>query len=80
MLTPLISVQQSIRFTYKQLQERVNLCASGFLRLGIERGDRIGIWSTNNASGLLLNWLPRKLARFWSTSIRAIEPLSWSTF
>lgn len=53
----LISVQQNIRFTYKQLQDRVNLCASGFLRLGIEHGDRIGIWSTNNAE-----WIVTQLA------------------
>lgn len=53
----LISVQQNIRFTYKQLQERVNLCASGFIRLGVEHGDRIGIWSTNNAE-----WIVTQLA------------------
>ncbi|MBS1953937.1 MAG: AMP-binding protein [Cyanobacteria bacterium SZAS-4] len=53
----LISVQQNIRLSYKQLQERVNLCASGFLRLGVEHGDRIGIWSTNNAE-----WIVTQLA------------------
>jgi fatty-acyl-CoA synthase len=53
----LISVQQNIRMTYAQLLERVNLFACGLLRLGIERGDRVGIWSTNNAE-----WIVTQLA------------------
>lgn len=53
----LVSVQQNIRYSYIQLLERINLCASGFLRLGIERGDRVGIWSTNNAE-----WIVTQLA------------------
>lgn len=53
----LVSVQQNIRYSYKQLKNRIDLCARGFLSLGIERGDRIGIWSTNNAE-----WIVTQLA------------------
>jgi fatty-acyl-CoA synthase len=49
----LISVQQNIRLTYNQLLARVNLFAGGLLQLGIERGDRVGIWSTNNAEWVI---------------------------
>lgn len=49
----LISVQQNLRYSYKQLLERVNLCALGLINLGIERGDRVGIWSTNNAEWII---------------------------
>jgi fatty-acyl-CoA synthase len=53
----LISCHQNLRFTYGQLQERVDEFARGMMQMGIERGDRIGIWSTNNAQ-----WLITKLA------------------
>ena len=45
----LISCQQGIKLTYRQLKEKVDLLARGLMALGIERGDRVGIWSTNNA-------------------------------
>jgi fatty-acyl-CoA synthase len=53
----LISCHQNLRFTYRELQERVDEFARGMMQMGIERGDRIGIWSTNNAQ-----WLITKLA------------------
>jgi fatty-acyl-CoA synthase len=39
--------------SYADLKERVDLLARGFIRLGIERGDRIGIWSTNNTEWVI---------------------------
>ncbi len=57
----LVSVQQNIRYSYKQLKERIDLCAKGFLHLGIERGDRIGIWSTNNAEWIVTQFAAAKV-------------------
>ena len=34
---------RNLRFTYKEFNERVDNIAKGFLALGIEKGDRIGI-------------------------------------
>ncbi|MFT7619082.1 MAG: fatty-acyl-CoA synthase [Planctomycetota bacterium] len=45
----LISRHQNIRYTYRELQEQVDRCAAGFVSLGLEVGDRLGIWSPNNA-------------------------------
>ena len=45
----LISRHQNLRYTYKQLQEEVNKCARGLLSMGVTRGERVGIWSPNNA-------------------------------
>ncbi len=50
----LISVEQGIRLTYSQLFARADDLAKGLLHLGIRRGDRVGIWATNNAEWLLL--------------------------
>jgi fatty-acyl-CoA synthase len=49
----LIDVGSNQRFSYKQLQEKVNLTARGLLAMGVQTGDRVGIWSTNNAEWLI---------------------------
>ncbi|HTO81882.1 MAG TPA: AMP-binding protein [Methylomirabilota bacterium] len=45
----LIVRQQNIRWTYRQFKEQVDTVAAGLVALGLEPGDRIGIWSPNNA-------------------------------
>jgi fatty-acyl-CoA synthase len=45
----LIVRHQRVRWTYSELQRQVNSFAAGLLALGLEPGDRLGIWSTNNA-------------------------------
>jgi fatty-acyl-CoA synthase len=45
----LISRHQKIRWTYAQLKERVDALAAGLLALGLEPGDRLGIWAPNCA-------------------------------
>ncbi len=44
----LVSLPQQQRFSYRRFDEVVNRAAKAFLRLGIQRGDRVAIWSTNN--------------------------------
>ncbi|MDD2941192.1 MAG: AMP-binding protein, partial [Acinetobacter harbinensis] len=43
----LVSVHQNVRLSYKQLQQQVNAFACSLLELGLEKGDRIAIWSPN---------------------------------
>ena len=49
-----VSLPQQRRYTYAQLKHQVDRLALGLLALGYGRGDRIGIWSTNNLEWLLL--------------------------
>lgn len=51
-----VSVKQSARLSYKEFKEAVDLLARGLLKLGIERGDRVGIWSTNNWQWLVVTF------------------------
>ncbi|HEX2915433.1 MAG TPA: AMP-binding protein [Chloroflexia bacterium] len=44
----LVSRHQNIRLTWRQLQEKVNQLARGLMQLGLQKGERIGIWSPNN--------------------------------
>ncbi len=52
----LVSVHQDIRWTYAELAERVETLARGLLGLGLEKGDRVGLWSPNHAEWTLLQY------------------------
>ncbi len=52
----LVSRHQGLRWTYGELGERVDRLASGLLAAGIERGDRVGIWSPNCAEWVLVQY------------------------
>jgi fatty-acyl-CoA synthase len=56
----LVVRQQDTRWTYEQLAERVDGLASGLLALGLQPGDRIGIWSPNNAEWVLTQFATAK--------------------
>ncbi len=45
----LVVRSQGVRWTYRELVERAEAFAAGLLALGLQRGDRVGIWSLNNA-------------------------------
>jgi fatty-acyl-CoA synthase len=49
----LVVRHQNIRWTYRELLRRTNNLAVSLLRLGLNPGERIGIWSQNNAEWLL---------------------------
>ncbi|WP_194722831.1 AMP-binding protein [Noviherbaspirillum malthae] len=49
----LVSRHQQLRYTYRELQREANRLASALLASGIAPGDRVGIWSHNNAQWLL---------------------------
>ena len=50
----LISRHEGKRFTYRELQAESNKLASALLNLGLAAGDRVGIWSHNNAPWVLM--------------------------
>ncbi|MCP5916440.1 AMP-binding protein, partial [Klebsiella pneumoniae] len=50
----LISAHQNIRLTYRELQRKVNQLASSMIRMGLQKGDRVGIWSHNNVEWVIM--------------------------
>lgn len=50
----LVSRHQGLRYTYAQLNDAARQLASALLELGLQKGDRIGIWSHNNAEWVLM--------------------------
>jgi fatty-acyl-CoA synthase len=57
----LISCHQKLRYTYAQLLDEVNRTARGLLALGVERGDRVGIWSGNAAEWVITQYAAAKV-------------------
>jgi fatty-acyl-CoA synthase len=57
----LVDVPASRRWTYAQLDAETDDVASGLLTLGIEKGDRVGIWAPNCAEWVLLQYATAKI-------------------
>nr|WP_315227233.1 AMP-binding protein [uncultured Albidiferax sp.] len=50
----LVSCHEARRLSYRELQTTANRLASALLNLGLVPGDRVGIWSHNNAAWVLM--------------------------
>ena len=57
----LVVCQQTIRWTYAQYKERVDALAAGLLAIGINPGDRVGIWSPNRVEWCLTQFATAKI-------------------
>ena len=56
----LVVRHQDVRWTYAELKRRIDACAAGLLALGLEPGDRVGIWSPNNAEWVITQFATAK--------------------
>jgi fatty-acyl-CoA synthase len=56
----LVVAHQKIRWTYAELKSRCDAFASGLLALGLEPGDRVGIWSPNCAEWTIAQFATAK--------------------
>ncbi len=57
----LVVVHQDIRWTYRALKKQVDLAALGLHAMGLQKGDRIGIWALNRAEWMVLQYATAKL-------------------
>jgi fatty-acyl-CoA synthase len=57
----LIVRHQGINWTYGELQAQVNRLAMGLIHLGIEPGDRVGIWGPNSSEWVLVQLATAKI-------------------
>ena len=57
----LVSVHQGVRLRYRELLQRADARAAGLSKLGLGRGDRIGIWSPNCAEWTLTQFAAARL-------------------
>ncbi|CAK4084382.1 unnamed protein product [Aphanomyces euteiches] len=57
----LVAVEENVRLTYSQVQEKVDRYAQALHWLGLRQGDRFGIWLPNTADYYLLQWATAKI-------------------
>ncbi|MGC9435211.1 MAG: AMP-binding protein [Methanomicrobiales archaeon] len=57
----LISVHQGIRWTYAEFDDRVDQLAKALMALGVEKGDRVGIWALNYAEWVLVQFATARM-------------------
>ncbi len=57
----LVSRHQALRYTYAQLRGKVNELAVAMLGFGVNKGDRVGIWSPNNVEWVLTQFATAKI-------------------
>ncbi|HST40109.1 MAG TPA: AMP-binding protein [Conexibacter sp.] len=52
----LVACEQGLRWTYAELDAAVDRLASGLLALGVQKGDRVGLWSPNRWEWVLVQY------------------------
>src|SRR5260221_6979308 len=57
----LVSTFENQRFTYAAFRGEVNRVARSLIALGMEKGERVGIWSTNCAAWVLAQFATAKI-------------------
>ncbi|HEY7159655.1 MAG TPA: AMP-binding protein [Acidobacteriota bacterium] len=57
----LVSHHQKLRYTYAQLKAECDRVARSLMACGVAKGDRVGIWSPNNAEWVLIQFATAKI-------------------
>ncbi len=57
----LVACHQDVRWTYAEFRERIDALAAGLLRLGIEPGERVGVWGPNSSEWALTQMATAKI-------------------
>jgi len=53
--------EQEIRWSWQEFHQEVDVLASGLLELGIQKGDRVGIWSPNRVEWLMTQFATARI-------------------
>jgi fatty-acyl-CoA synthase len=72
----LIYSDRDLRYSYRELNDRVDLLAKGMLALGIDKGDHVGIWATNVPDWLIVFYATARIGAILvpvNTSYRTFE-------
>ncbi|MUL64425.1 AMP-binding protein [Mycobacterium sp. CBMA 234] len=57
----LVDLAQGVRYTYAELNAEIDLMARGLMARGVEKGDRVGIWSPNCAQWVVTQFATAKI-------------------
>ena len=48
-----IHSEMGVRYNFKRLSQKINRSARGFIKIGINAGDKVGLWANNSPEWLL---------------------------
>jgi fatty-acyl-CoA synthase len=57
----LVVAHQGYRATYRQLWDQVSQCARGLIARGVQKGDRVGIWSPNRYEWVVVQYATARM-------------------
>lgn len=57
----LVVKHQKVRWTYRELKDKVDNCAKALLAIGLKKGERIGMWAPNCAEWTVTQFATAKL-------------------
>src|ERR1051326_3590451 len=57
----LVSMFEKTRFTYGEFLDEVSRCARALMALGVQKGDRVGIWATNCTAWTIVQFATAKI-------------------
>ena len=57
----LVSVEQGLRYSYREFAAAVDGVAAGLMAVGVQVGDRVGIWSPNCAEWVLVQYATARI-------------------
>src|SRR5690349_7215178 len=57
----LVDVFQELRYTYAELNAEIDVVARGLMAMGIDKGDRVGIWAPNCAQWTVTQYAMAKI-------------------
>jgi fatty-acyl-CoA synthase len=68
----LVVRHEHMRWTYRELRDEVERVARALLSLGVQKGDRVGIWSTNSSQWVMTQFATAKIGAI----LVSINPLN----
>ncbi|EGG01391.1 uncharacterized protein MELLADRAFT_79002 [Melampsora larici-populina 98AG31] len=69
------SSNQTIKWTFSEFDDQIHRLANGLLKLGVRKGDRVGIYSQNNSAYATLQWATAEIGAILTTINPAYQPL-----
>jgi fatty-acyl-CoA synthase len=57
----LVDMASARRWTYRELNDEIDVIARGLMSLGVERGDRVGIWAPNCPEWTIVQYATAKI-------------------